>query len=337
MPLANYGVLAARAVERHREGGTDSPHYEVHLLDDAGTHYRAAVNVRSKVAPHELMYVVVDDFRHPLTQRLPAAGSGWKHLDGQADGAALDFVRGNLFDPAAMRVLPPDLPGVDNDLSDLFDHYVQRAIADHAVAVYVFGDRFGPEPGKKDSEFGFQPSDGVHEIHMNQGNSKGFEPQDGVRQDGGLLFHLPAEDRWVAVFLAFQSQKWHTDPVTGHAIPGSPERLAGAEAPLTIIAALANPGGPAPRAGTVTLLNTSAVPVDLTGWRLADEGGHPLPLPARKLGAGATLTVDAGEGDGFRLGDQGGTITLLDPSGLKVHGVAYTARQASAEGRTITF
>ncbi|MCF3184704.1 DUF2278 family protein [Streptomyces polychromogenes] len=338
MPLEKYGVLAARAVDRHREGGTDSPHYEVHLRDDAGTHYRAAVNVRSKVAPHELMYVVVDDFRHPLTQQLPAPGSGWKDLAGQAGGgAALDFVRGNLFDPAAMRVLPPDLPGVDNDLSDLFDHYVQRAIADPSVALYVFGDRFGPEPHAHDSEFGFQPSDGVHEIHMNQGNSKGFEPQDGVWQDGGMLFHLPAEDRWVAVFLAFQSQKWHTDPVTGHAIPGAPDRLAGFEAPLTIIAALVRAAGPAAGAGTVTLLNTSAATVDLTGWCLVDEEGHPLPLPSRQLPAGSTLAVAAGDGGGFRLGDLGGTISLWDPSGLKVHGVAYTARQASAEGRTITF
>lgn len=335
MPLKNYGVLAARAVDRHREGGTHSPHYEVRLRDDGGTDYRAAVNVRSKDSPHELRYTVVDDFRHPLTQQLPAAGSGWKELTGRAGGAALDFIRGNLFDPASMRVLPPDLPGVDNDLSDVFDHYVKRAIADQAIALYVFGERFGPKPQERDVVFRFQPADGVHQVHMNQGNSADHRSEDGVWQDGGLLFHLPAEDRWVAVFLAFQSQKWHTDPTTGHAIPEAPEQPTDHEEPLRIIAALVNPVGPAPGAETVTLLNASAAAVDLTGWRLVDQQQHPLPLPSRQLQPGTTVTVAGG--NGFQLGNHGGTITLCDPVGLKVHGVAYTARQAAPEGRTITF
>ncbi|WP_438309773.1 DUF2278 family protein [Streptomyces sp. HUAS TT3] len=335
MPLKNYGVLAARAVDRHREGGVNTPHYEIHLRDDAGTHYRAAVNVRSKISPHELRYVVVDDFRHPLTRLLPAAGSGWRELPRQAGGAGLDFIRGNLFDPASMRVLPPDLPGIDNDLSDVFDHYVQRAVADGAIALYVFGERFGPEPHEHDGAFGFQPSDGVHEVHMNQGNSKDFRPQDGVWQDGGLLFHLPAEDRWVAVFLAFQSQKWHTDPTTGHTIPAAPGRPVDHEEPLRIIAALVNPIGPAPEAESVTLLNTSAACVDLTGWQLVDQQMHQLPLPPVQLQPGTTITIAGG--NGFRLDNHGGTITLCDPAGLKVHGVAYTAHQAAPEGRTVTF
>ncbi|MGW4893106.1 DUF2278 family protein [Kitasatospora sp. NPDC004240] len=334
MPLRNYGVLAARAVDRHREGGADTPHYELHLRDDSGTEYRAAVNVRSKVAPHELMYIVVDDFRHPLTGLLPPTGSGWKELPRQAGGAALDYIRGNLFDPASMRILPPDLPGVDNDLSDLFDHYVQRAIADQDTGLYVFGERFGPKPNERDRDFGFRPADGVHDIHMNQGNSAEFRPQDGIWQDGGLLFHLPAEGRWVAVFLAFQSQKWHTDD-HGHALPGAPGRTTDHEAPLRIVAALVNPVGPAPEAETVTLLNASAAAVELGGWRLVDQQRHPLPLPPGPLQPGTTITVAGG--NGFQLGNRGGTITLCDPDGLKVHGVSYTANQAAAEGRTITF
>ena len=39
----------------------------------------------------------------------------------------------------------------------------------------------------------------------------------------------------------------------------------------------------------------------------------------------------------MQLGNKGGTLTLLDPNGLKVHGVAYTREQAAAEGRTILF
>jgi hypothetical protein len=41
--------------------------------------------------------------------------------------------------------------------------------------------------------------------------------------------------------------------------------------------------------------------------------------------------------DPVQLGNRGGLLTLLDPAGLKVDGVAYTEEQAAEEGRTILF
>ncbi|MEU4115215.1 YukJ family protein [Kitasatospora sp. NPDC028055] len=226
MPIANYGVLAATAVDRRREGATGTPHYQIHLRDAAGTDYRAAVNVLSQQAPSNLLYLADEDFRHPVTELLPAAGSGWTALDSRPGTASLDFVRGKLLDHSAMHALPPDLPGPHNDLADLLDDHVQRAIADRTAAVYVFGQRFGPEPGVPDKVFGFLPGNGVHDVHMNQGNGRQFRQDDGVYQDGALLIHLPAENRWTALFLAFQSQSWHTDDRTGHGLPGSVPRPA---------------------------------------------------------------------------------------------------------------
>ncbi|WP_329393249.1 DUF2278 family protein [Streptomyces lydicus] len=335
MPLQGYGVLAVRAVDRRREGAAHTPHYQIHLMDNSGVSYRAAVNVLSQQAPSELLYMVVDDFRHPVTQLLPPAGSGFTALPSRAGGASLDFVRGNLFDPAKMRTLPPELPGVDNDLADLLDHTVERAIADSTASVYVFGQRFGDRP-PEDKVFHFRPDDGIHDIHMNQGNTGKFRADDGVWQDGGLLVHLPVESRWVGVFLAFQSQSWHTDDTTGHTLPTAPHALpAEDEATLRILAALVNPVGHAAGDETVTLVNTSADPVDLAGWHLADQQRHRLPLPSGTVDPGNTLVVPVH--DGFDLGDHGGSITLLDPDGLKVHGVAYTAQQARREGQTLTF
>ena len=39
-----------------------------------------------------------------------------------------------------------------------------------------------------------------------------------------MLLHFPGESRWVGIFLAFQSQAWHTDDSTGHAIAGHAPR-----------------------------------------------------------------------------------------------------------------
>jgi uncharacterized protein YukJ len=333
MPLSSYGVLSGQVVDSRREDGTDSPHYQVHLVDTAGVHYRIAVNVESAQAPSELLYLVDEDFRHPLTATLPGPGSGWTPLPSRPGAANLDYIRANLFDPAALRLLPPDAAGPDNDLADLLDHHVLRARTSQGVA-YAFGQRFGPEPAVPDKVFGFLPGNGVHDIHMNQGNGGRFVRDDGVWQDGGLLLRI--DDRWVAIFLAFQSQAFHTDDATGHALPNVRPRpgTSGTE-PARVIAALANPVGGAPEAETVTIINASPDPVDLTGWRMVDRARTGSPIGDGKLGAGATLVVSPT--GGFALGNNGGAITLLDARGLKVHGVAYTAEQSHAEGWTITF
>jgi uncharacterized protein YukJ len=335
LPLKQYGVLAARAVGSRREGAADTPHYQIHLRDAQGNDYRAAVNVKSQQTPAELLYLANDDFAHPILALLPGAAAGWTPLPSAAGGPNLDFIRGNLFDPAALRLLPPDIIGPDNDLADLLDHYVQRAIGDDQALLYVFGQRFGPEPGIPDKVFGFVPGNGVHDIHMNQGNSGTFTRDDGVWQDGGLLLHFPAQSRWVGIFLAFQSQAWHTDDATGHAIPGTPPRPQAGAAAMRVLAALVNPAGPAPEAESVLLINTSPDPVDLAGWRLADRLKNTCPVPSAPLAGGGTLRVLLS--GGIQLGNNGGAITLLDAQALKIDGVSYTAEQAAREGWTVVF
>jgi hypothetical protein len=238
-----------------------------------------------------------------------------------------------------MRALPADAAGPDNDLPDLLDAHVTRATGDPSADLYAFGQRWGPEDGNPDKVFGFEPGDGVHDIHMNQGNDPTFVRDDGVWQDGGLLLHFPAASRWVAIFLAFQSQAWHTDDATGHAIEGPPPPPppppAGEATALRIIAAMVNPVGPAPEHESVLLMNASPNAVDLTGWRIADRLKRTCPVPAQSVGPGELLRVPVAEP--AQLSNQGGLITLLDAAGLKVAGVAYTADQARQEGWTLTF
>ncbi len=338
MALDEYGVLAGQVVDRRAEGGTDSPHFQ--MLVQAGVErFRLAVNVMSQQSPSELLYLADEAFAHPLVQALPALPDGFTPLASEPGGVALDYIRGNLFDRAAMRALPPNVTGPDNDLSDKLEHYVGRAIGDPAARLYAFGQRWGPET-IADKVFGFQPGGGVHDIHMNQGNSPQFQRDDGVWQDGGLLIHYPDPDQWVAIFLAFQSQAWHTDDQTGHTVPGVP---GGPEVPyvpegdhtVRIVGALVNAVGPAPEVETVTLLNASREDVDLAGWGLCDRIKRKMTLGSLTLPAGETTRIQVQLP--VQLGNDGGLITLLDPGGLKVDGVSYTGEQARQEGWTIVF
>ena len=214
MPLKNYGVLKGHPVAR-RLGSGQNPHYQIHVVDE-NTDYRIAVNVASQLAPSELEYLLDARFQHPLLEALKDLPVGWQALSSQAGGAALDFIRGSLFDQGNMVALAFDMPGADNDLDEKIDRYVQRALTEQEATLYAFGERWGPEPGKPDKVFGFEPGNGVHDIHMNQSNVGQFIGDDGVYQDGALLLHFPKADQWVALFLKFQSQGWFTDDTTGH-------------------------------------------------------------------------------------------------------------------------
>lgn len=327
MSLKQYGVLVGSAIDRRLASGAN-PHYQVHVVDQT-TDYRIAINVQSQDGS-EVEYVVDSHFSHPLLESLRELPLGFHPLPSQPDRDALDYIRGNLVDRTQFVPLPISVPGPDNDLNEKVDQYVQRAMSDEAARIYAFGERWPTEPKTKDKIFGFLPGNGIHDIHMNQGNDPGHVQDDGVWQDGGLLFHFPANEQWVAVFLRFQSQAWHTDDVTGHAQGSAPMLQDGA---LRIVAALVNATG-SPERETVTLLNTTPQPQDLTGFCLLDRAEQKTPLSG-ELAAGGTRVFQVLAP--MALSNKGGLISLLDASGLKVDGVSYTGAQASKPGWTIKF
>lgn len=356
MPLKSYGVLKGRPTEV-RLGTSQSAHYQVHLIDDT-TDYRIAINVASALTPSEVEYIVIEDFTHPLIEKIKDLPTGYTSLAPNPDSGALDFIRGNLFDRSNMKPLPFNVPGVDNDLNEKIDRFMQRALGDEEAMVYAFGERWGPEADKKDKFFAFLPGNGIHDIHMNQSNVGRFTSDDGVWQDGGLIIHFPTQQQWVGIFLKFQSQGWHTDDQTGHrlvgTIPGyAPQALTGVDPSLPpaaptwvelpdqdephgmvrIIAALVN-SSHSPERETVTLLNVTSHSLSLEGWALIDTDNRLVALSG-DIAAGATLVIDLPRPGS--LSNQGGTITLLEERGLKVDGVSYTKEQARNPGWTIMF
>jgi uncharacterized protein YukJ len=362
MPLPHgYAILRGHAVDGVlAKPGTD--HYSIHVIDN-DKDYRIAVNIRSnaKGFGKDLLFYLNEDFQHSMLEelvQLPVGLKKFEHNDGfekrRESGVALDLIRMNLFDRTEMQVFPGQVPGKDNDLNELIHRLVQDARGDENSEVYAFGEPWGPE-AKKDKIFGFQPGNGVHDIHMNQGDMTGEHAfEDGLYQDGGLIFHDSLTGKFIAYFTKFQSQSWHTDDTQGHAIDGAGNPTGAGNQPdhtgpgggnpigegndpdlsVRIVAAMVNPIGPAPERETVTLLNTLAVAVDLDGWMLADKQKRKMRLSG-SLGKGETRKVDVVAP--MSLANDGGIITLLNKQGVKVHGVSYTKGQAHREGVTITF
>ena len=210
MPLKNYCVLKG-TVYATDVGGHPHPHFQVHIKGEEGeVDYRIAVNIQSQAFPSEVLYFVSEDFKSEDITILPTLENGITKITNKNQDIALDYIRGGLFDPKKMVPLPDELPGEDNDLSEKLRRYIEEAKEKNAI-VYAFGERWGPESREPDQYFNFTPGNGIHDIHMNQGNVGRWKRDNGSWQDGGMLIHFEEENRWVGIFLAFQSQSWCTD------------------------------------------------------------------------------------------------------------------------------
>jgi uncharacterized protein YukJ len=195
-----------------------SAHYQITMKAGSGT-FTVAVNIQS-VDGSEVLYAIVEDFTPPDLTGLTALPMGMTALKSEPGGLALDFVRSTvggapMITKAQMTLLPQLVANVKGSAEQ---QMIQRAkaralenavvtllnmtIADKDGVIYAFGSAY-TDSGKVD---------GIHDIHMNQGNPKNNHGGDnGVWQDGALLINLPSKKTWTAVFIAFQTESWTTD------------------------------------------------------------------------------------------------------------------------------
>ncbi|KAF5971304.1 hypothetical protein FBULB1_9319 [Fusarium bulbicola] len=346
--VKDYGVWRAKPVSytfEDRVADPHSPHLSLYFDDGQGAEGRAAINIKSgNKEESRLAYWTVPDFAHYVTTKLAQLSNGFHPLAGASDqrlnGLALDYIRSNLFNRAVGRILPHDVDGADNDILDQLRPIIDRAISAKA-AVYIYGSEFND--GK-----------GIHNVHMNQGNSGRWLKDNGVFQDGGLIFQF--EDHWEAVFIGFASQAVHTEDGpkrAGYPLPDQDfmtwanllapelsdddeEKVDIEDSPVFIVQALVNPPGPDQQPGaapeTISLKNRTGAEIDLSGWKIRIKTGDTQILPSgSRIGPADTKTIETS----VPLSNNGGTITLLNAKGFKVHGVSYT--RAEANGAVIIF
>jgi len=220
MALKKYGVLKGTVAGHLRDA--DDDHYQV-LVHAGKTVHRIAVNVKSSApnAPSTLLFFASGKLPDEYRKKLRALAVGYTKLASKPGGAAIDYVRSGWFKRESMSEVPPDAPGVDNDLKDKLESAVVNAMDQAGTTIYAFGEKWGPEKNKPDQYFRFVPGNGIHDIHMNQGNSGKYKKDNGVYQDGAIVFEYPG-GKCLAFFFAFQSQSFDTDAA------GNPPRTRGA-------------------------------------------------------------------------------------------------------------
>lgn len=201
--LANrtYGVLVGKVKDGRLKAGGNSPHYEIWI--EAGAGYRLAVNVRSVDASEVLVHY--DPAYAAATKRelaaLAAGAPGFTPLRTGPGGAGLDYLRDGLFPLADMHPIPADGMGVT--LQNLLDGQIRRARTDSGATAVAFGDGFA-DPGA-DPTFGFAPENGMHDIHMMQGNGGSFAADNRINGDGALFIRFTGGET-MALFIRFSTQ-----------------------------------------------------------------------------------------------------------------------------------
>ena len=216
MPIPNYSILSGKPTSGKVVTGS-STHYQITMQAPGGP-FTVAVNIQS-VDGSEVLYSIAENFTPPDLAALQSLPSGMTALPSTPGGLALDFVREKIngspmITRQQMTLLPQfravGLSEEDRMLSRARSIALQNAIvtllnmtiADNDGVIYAFGSAYA-DSGKVD---------GIHDIHMNQGNPAGkFSADNGSWQDGAIFIHLPSKNTWTAIFIAFQTESWNTD------------------------------------------------------------------------------------------------------------------------------
>lgn len=341
MGQINYSCLKGK-IDRFKPAPAGNPHLWM-LIDVGSDSFFATVNIQSSkdapgspVAETYLNFLVVDDYRHPIVDHLRELQPGLKQQERTYAAGALDYIKGNLFDPRQMRVLPSQSAGSDSLIGRL--QALFGLARDQNDDIVIVGSQFATSHGQTNAVFGETPAFGIDNTHMAQGDPPDIDAklhENGTWHDGAIFLFSTTTDRVTAIFLAFQTQAWQTD-ANGQALDGT----TGFEAPRYDLTGgkLGNPlPAPAPLAELTSLnrladgsaqlvvANMSAQPLDLSGWKVTTPDAS-LDLPATTIAPGQPLPVTLP--NGFVV-DTGGILSLLDARGLRVDGVAYLGGPAT--------
>jgi hypothetical protein len=218
-----YGFLKATIGSNTTLQSSKRPHelqYHLHTRltatpqGGAEQDWDSAISVGTTDSDDLLQYKLVYDFDHATMPSLKGAPEGFTALTGKDGLPALDFLRSDVLSGTGIW-RPSDV--MDGSLAVEPVASLMRLLGrakQGQATLYVFGRTYT------------DGSLGIHDVHMNQGSTKGFinhgndsNDHNDIWQDGALLVDL-GEVQWAAYFPAFGQQIVPTDQL-GNPKPGA--------------------------------------------------------------------------------------------------------------------
>ena len=190
------------------------PHYHI-LVEAENQQFDIAVNIASEdpnTADVRVLYAIKRNITPPNPEALLNLPQGM--FDLPTNGiTGIDFISDHLVTKDEMQPLPlfnRSAP-IEDQGSEEIKQLVDEVVAAPDAVLFAFGHRYDRRSATN-ATWGFQPDDGIHNIHMNQGNSRGnHDDENGRGEDGALFLYFPSTNTWQAVFIAFQTQSFDND------------------------------------------------------------------------------------------------------------------------------
>ncbi|AHF57560.1 DUF2278 family protein [Spiroplasma eriocheiris] len=202
--MNSYALLKGQVIQTTVEGISSynkSPHYIIKIYALAQV-YEVAINVYSKIAPHNLKYYFAHEMNHPILNKAINIPEGeYRNLPTGSHGIAIDYLRSGIFDINDMKVLPLDPSNESQALEIMISKHLASAINNPNYKICVWGKIYSNK------------IPGIHDVHMNQGNSDPrYRDENGIWQDGALII-VDEQHNTIpfGCFFAFQSQAIKTD------------------------------------------------------------------------------------------------------------------------------
>lgn len=189
------------------------PHYHI-LVETENQQFDIAVNIASEDPNTDDVRVLyaIKNITPPSAEALLNLPNGMFELPSQGI-TGIDFISDHLVTRDEMQPLPlfnRSAPIEDQGAEEV-KQLVDEVVADPNAVLYAFGHRYD-QRSATNAAWGFQPDDGIHNIHMNQGNYTGnHDNENGRGEDGALFLYFPQTNTWQAVFIAFQTQSFDND------------------------------------------------------------------------------------------------------------------------------
>jgi uncharacterized protein YukJ len=208
MPLAHYGILKGNLFTPQEQTYQGQWFHGVfYVTVPAASLPRRCVTDFSSANRDRIQYKVFTNLEQALFARMAALPDGYTELARTAASGAFDYARSAILGPAARQGwIVSD--GVD----------AVRILQDHLSAgpakVFVFGEPFTDAAPQTDA--GVQSQNGMHNVHMNQGDpahssdGRDHQADDGIWQDGATIFQN-ADGSLTAFCSKFVSQTFDTD------------------------------------------------------------------------------------------------------------------------------
>lgn len=189
MSIPRYGLLVAQIVEGRRATGSFTCYQLLVQTPTSGEFYQVDINVRAQDGS-EVLYVVSEPFQNALTDELlNGTQDGLNPPESTPSALSIDYLRGHFLAAQGKTRLGRETPPQE-ELNELLDGYIQRAVQTEGARLFAFGQCFNA---------------GMHQDSLGrwEGDAEGYHY-------GSLMIYYPGEG-WVAVFMAFPVQAFHTN------------------------------------------------------------------------------------------------------------------------------